>query len=346
MTNLTQQLQQLFTEGQQQGLLSGMVVAAGNSRREEFAASYGTIGPEPDSAPMPLDALFDIASVTKAVATTSAAAYCIDQGLLHPEAAATDYLPHLVQLPQAPITVRALATHYSGLDNAKTDHLPPVVAASELLSRPPFSKPYTNFLYSCRNFILLGWIVEHCSGMRLDELCQQHFFKPLSMHDTGFGPLHNPPPRTVPTNQPAGVISDEQARNLHFPVGNAGLFSTAGDLGRFSRALLQACHAGGNHLFGQAALKWLTRPISPPAGPRRSFGWDMRQRSEAPHRPAACSKESFGHSGWTGQSLWLDPRHDRYLVILTNRTALRANYDTHKPQMHFRGAVADLLWER
>ena len=340
---MDKQLEQIFEEGCGRGLLSGMVAAAGNSHGNELCCAFGTMHPAADAPEMQPDAVFDLASITKAVATTSAAAYCIDRGLLDPAAPAGLYLPKLAQLPGSTITVLSLATHVSGFGNHKTDHLSPDDAVLDLLQRPPDYLPGTEYIYSCRNFILLGWIMEACSGETLDFICERQFFKPLGMTDAHFGPLHTGDQRIVPTSVPAGIISDEQARNLPKPVGNAGLFSTVGDLAIFSRIMLNACHRSHNNFFGKTSLKWLTNCLSPPGFPRRSFGWDMRSREEVPHRPSSFSEASFGHSGWTGGSLWIDPEQDRYAIVLTNRTAQPEYGKTHGNQMNFRGNVADRL---
>ena len=334
---------QLFQQGCEQGLLSGMVLAAGTAQRQEFLRSFGTMTPDPDSLPMPVDSIFDAASLTKPVAAATACARCVERGILDPDAPATTYLPDMAQWPDRPITSRALATHYSGLPHVAGDKLPVQAAIEAFLAAPPKNPPFTHFEYLCRNFILLGWIAERCSGKRLDLFCEQEFFAPLKMNDTRFGPIANPEPRVVPTFLAPGIISDQNARHLAKPVGNAGLFSTAEDLGRFCRAILDACRNNVKSTFTQSSIMLLTTSCSPPGMPQRSFGWDMRSREEVPHRPTSFSVESFGHSGWTGQSLWIDPVKNRYSVVLTNRTAVPDHSKTHSTQMLFRGQVADLM---
>lgn len=343
MSQIPSPLDLLFQRGLNEGLLSGMVLAVGNTRQTLVTRAFGTTALPPDGHFMPADAIFDMASVTKVIATTSACARCIDRGWLDPDAPANQYLPRLAQLPGQPITVRALATHTSGFDNKKIDHLPIPDARESLLATPPQWAPGSRFEYSCRNFILLGWIVEQRAGLPLATFCDREIFQPLGMTDTRFGPLDSPGPRVVPTYVAPGIISDEQARHLPQPIGNAGLFSCAEDLGRFCRTMLEARRNNRHDLFASASLAWLTRPCSPPGLPQRAFGWDMRTRAEIPHRPSSFSPVSFGHSGWTGQSLWIDPILDRYVIVLTNRTAIPGNAATHATQMVFRGEVADQL---
>lgn len=336
-------LHAIFARGLSDGLLAGAVLEAGSSTGEPVTLALGTIAGAPDAPPMHADAIFDMASVTKVVATTTACARCLDLGLLDFDAPASDYLPSIAQLPGPPITLRDLATHVSGIDNAKVLSLPPSEAWDALVTRPPRWPVRSRFEYACRNFILLGRIVEQVSGQRLDAFCGTQVFQPLGMKDTRFGPILHPGSRVVATCVAAGTISDEQARALQRPVGNAGLFSYAADLARFCRAVLNDLRGDARLLYGPRSRPWMSQPCSPKGLPARAFGWDMRSRAEVPHRPTSFSRAAIGHSGWTGQSLWIDPEHDRYVIVLTNRTAVPGHASTHARQMVLRGELADAL---
>jgi CubicO group peptidase (beta-lactamase class C family) len=181
------------------------------------------------------------------------------------------------------------------------------------------------------------------TGKDLGAFCQERIFTPIGLTDTTFGPLSGDLERVVPTCLPPGVISDEQARNANRPVGNAGMFTTAADLARFCQTILNGGMAGGRRVFGEKSLRWLLQPCSPAGLPRRSFGWDMRTHEESPCRPTRMSPETIGHSGWTGQSVWIDPERGCFTVVLTNRTHQPGMANNYTLSKHFRSRVADLL---
>jgi CubicO group peptidase (beta-lactamase class C family) len=329
----------------QAGLLHGAVLAAGRADTEPLLYAWGNASVEPERRGMTPDAIFDAASVTKAVATASACAVCIDEGRLDPDAPAATYLPTLGGFGNTPVLVRHLATHSSGFDNRKFDKLPPDEMLRAMVEHPAQRAPTERFEYSCRNYVILGLIVEQITGQDLGTFCQQRVFTPTGMTDTAFGPLDEHPDRVVPTYVPAGTISDEQARRACRPIGNAGMFTTALDLARFCRMNLNGGMANGTRVLGEKALAWLLQPCSPPGLAQRSFGWDMRDHQESPCRPTRVSAAAIGHSGWTGQSVWIDPERGCFTVVLTNRThepGLADNYDISK---QFRSRIADLLIE-
>jgi CubicO group peptidase (beta-lactamase class C family) len=167
------------------------------------------------------------------------------------------------------------------------------------------------------NFMLLGFIVEAVSGLRLDAFCEQRIYGPLGMRDTRFGPIDGKDERVARmANVEPGIISDECARTAARPLGNAGLFSTAADLARFAEALLGGGVRDGVRILSPAAVALFERPLNQPPHRPRSFGWDL-----APDlRPANLSERTYYHTGWTGQSLYVDPGSDTYAIVLSNRT--------------------------
>jgi len=325
------------------GLLHGVVAAAGHASSLDVLWSWGAAAVVPAPRAMSVDARFDIASLTKVVATAAACGVCIDRGWLDPDAPAIRYLPRLGQLDGQAIRVRDLATHCSGYDNRKFDGLGPAQMLRAAVETPAQWPPQQRFEYSCRNFLVLGRIVEELSGMDLATFCTGAVFAPLGLKDTAFGPLRAGLERVVPTEQPAGTISDGQARTAPRAVGNAGLFSTASDLAAFCRMMLSDGRAGSARVLGDAALSWLTRPCSPAELPRRAFGWDMRSCAENPQRPASLSDAAFGHGGWTGQTLWIDPRAGTYAVVLTNRTHCPGDPGNYDASGRFRARLVELL---
>ncbi len=327
----------------QAGILHGTVVAAGTAETLDVLWAWGAAAVAPARKAMTPDSVFDVASVTKVVATTSACAVCIDRNLLVPDAPATDYLPGLGQFPGSVMRVYDLATHCAGYDNRKFDSYAPDRLVAEAIAAPAQWPARQHYEYACRNFIVLGRIVEQVAGADLATFCSRNVFAPIGMTRTAFGPLRTNLELVVATSQPAGTISDEQANHAQRPIGNAGLFSTATDLALFCQMLLRGGKtAQGRRIFGKS-LDWLLRPCNPPGTPRRSFGWDMRPCCECLHRPSALSDAAIGHSGWTGQSVWVDPERGLYTIVLTNRTHAPTGSDNYAPSMRFRSKMADHL---
>lgn len=300
------------------GLFPGAVVLLGSADRVLYHEAFGHARIVPDKLEMPKDAIFDLASVTKVVATGTAVGVCVDRGLLRFETPIREALPGLTGEGIDPITIALLATHTSGFDNAKYHQRAQGDAMLELmLGVAPQWQPGSRFYYSCLNMILLGRMVEKASGQRLDKFCQERVFAPLGMSDTSFGPIP-PSPRVVPSGaRQIGQIEDEQARLAARPVGNAGLFSTAGDLARFCRMMLGEGQSGGVRILSKETHNRMTANQLAPPLPCRGLFWEMDRR--ALHRPARLSDRAYGHSGHTGQSIWIDPEKQVYVIVLTNR---------------------------
>lgn len=324
------------------GLLHGLVVAAGTAKTLDVLWAWGAASVLPTRRTMSPDSVFDVASLTKVVATASACAVCIDRGSLVPDAPAIEYLPRLGQFPGSVIRVCDLASHCSGYDNRKFDMCAPERLVDMAIEAPPQWPARQRFEYSCRNFIVLGHIVERVTGEELATFCDRNVFAPLGMTHTVFGPIQTGLECVVPTEQPAGTISDGHART-HRSVGSAGLFSTARDLASFCQMMLRGGRAGQAHLFNAESLGWLTQPCTPPGLAQLSFGWDMRPCSECLHRPHGLSQAAIGHSGWTGQSLWVDPGLGLYCIILTNRTHVPGDSANYESSMRFRARLADIV---
>ena len=305
------------------GLLHGLVVAAGTADTTDLLWAWGDAAVAPARKAMGPDSIFDVASLTKVVATATAAGICIDRGLLDPEADVAVYLPRISQFPGHPIRVCDLAAHCSGYDNRKFDAYTPDHLIDEAVEGPARWPARQCYEYACRNNV----------------------FAPLGMTHTCFGPILTNTETVVPTSQPAGTIEDPQARTAPGPVGNAGLFSTAGDLSLFSRMLLRGGITGQARILSAGALGRLMHPSSPAHLPRRSFGWDMRPCAECSYRPSGLSDSAIGHSGWTGQSMWVDPGLGVYTIVLTNRTHMPGACDSREASMRFRARIADILVE-
>ena len=296
------------------GFWTGVAMIVGTPEKVLFRQAWGWIDRE-KTVPMPVDAIFDLASVTKAVGATTALAICMDRNLINPDSVFTNYLPGYTGTLQGPVTVRDLARHISGFDNSKAYDREGQVT-NLILELNPVRPVGAKYCYSCANFILLGMIVENVSGKNLADFCHENIFEPLGMKDTRWAPLPNPDPRRVvrqAVTQTFGVASDPPARNANHPVGNAGLFSTVDDLGLFCRMMLSGGKSGEKRIISETMMRTLgVRPdeLSP-----ASFGW----RVDPEYNPPSLSGGTMSHTGWAGNSVWIDPICRRYVVVLSNR---------------------------
>jgi serine-type D-Ala-D-Ala carboxypeptidase len=292
---------------------------------------------EPNSPEATTDTIFDLASVTKVVATTSMAMILYERGLLDLDAPVAAIVPEFASphssgsesskndARRRDVTLRMLLTHSSGLPayeklflRAKTRE--ELLAAA--LPTPLAADPRTSSVYSDIGFIILGVALERIADEPLDHFCQQEVFGPLGMGHT----LFNPPPAWRASIPPAaddrafrhriiqGEVQDENASVLGGVAGHAGLFATAQDLAIFGHALLR----GGSSILRPETLALFTRREPEPAATSRALGWDT------PSSPSQSGKyfsaSSFGHLGYTGTSLWIDPERQLSISLLTNRT--------------------------
>lgn len=296
------------------GLWTGAVVMSGTPEQVLFRQAWGWMDRE-RTRPMREDAVFDLASVTKAVGATTAIALCIDRGWIDPDAAFTNYLPAYAGTLKGPVTVRDLARHLSGFDNSKPyDQEGQVV--ERVLRHSPVRRAGERYEYACCNYILLGLIAELASGRSLDALCGDEVFGPLGMRDTRWAPLPDPDPARVVRQAVTGTIgvaSDPPAQHAGRPLGNAGLFSTAADLSAFCRMLLAGGVCGEKRILSEKALRLLAE--RPDGRSPVAFGW----RADPAFNPPSLSASALSHTGWAGNSLWIDLAKRRYVVVLTNR---------------------------
>lgn len=288
------------------GLIQGAVVKI-NSGRETLALGFQA-GP----IPMTEESRFDIASAGK-VFTAACAAILAFRGKLDLDAPFTAYLPEHALGKECTITVRDLACHASGFDNSKpyaSDEKERFM--KQLCSWLPVNPRRSSFVYSCGNYVLLGKIVERVSGMDLDQLSRTLFWKDLGMiHTTWNAP--GPGPLEVQHHHPVrepGEHNDEVCCRAGVPLGSGSVFSTAGDMLCFLTDVLQS-----NVLPRECCRLMLTPEFS--AGEKiRSFGWDM----SADGIPSTLSPRTIHHTGWTGQSIFVDPETGICGAVLTSRT--------------------------
>jgi uncharacterized protein YbbC (DUF1343 family)/CubicO group peptidase (beta-lactamase class C family) len=302
--------------------IPGAVLLVGHNGQVVYRKAYGFRALLPVKEPMTADTIFDIASLTKIVATTSGMMKLFEEGRVRIDEPVTAYLPEF-QNGTSPITVRDLMTHFSGL-RPDLDIDPPWsgydTGIRKALTDKPVGPPETKFVYSDINFILAGEIVHRLSGLPENEYLKKILFDPLGMTDTTYLPPPALKSRIAPTEMQKdgailrGVVHDPTARYMGGVAGHAGVFSTADDLGKFCQMILD----GGDGLFNPSTIQIFTTPHTPPNQPiLRGLGWDIQSPYSAV-RGTLFPVGSFGHTGFTGTSIWIDPASRTYVVLLTN----------------------------
>ena len=305
------------------GTIPGAVLVLGHDGAVVYRKAYGSRALEPRREPMTLDTVFDLASLTKVIATTTAVMQLVEQGKVRMNDPVAKYLPEFAQNGKDDITVRQLLTHYSGLEpdlDLKEPWEGKETAYRMAFAETPQQAPGSGFVYSDINFITLGALVERVSGETLDGYTTKHVFAPLKMTRTRYVPPAAWRAKIAPTQYDEkehmlrGEVHDPTARRMGGVAGHAGLFSTADDLAKFAQALL----SGGGGILSPAAVAKMTSPEQPPAAPvLRGFGWDIDSPFSS-NRGDLLPVGSFGHTGFTGTSVWIDPTTQAYIILLTN----------------------------
>ena len=312
------------------GKIPGAVVIIGTREKVLYRRAFGNRALKPHRLPMKVETIFDLASLTKVVATTTAVMKLSENGELNIDAPVSRYWPQFNSHGKEAITVRDLLTHYSGL---KPDiPLNPgwsgyEAALVKVIDEEPVSPPGTRFLYSDINFIALGEIVRRVSGKSLDIYCNEQIFKPIGMKNTCFSPPESLQNCIAPTQYRhgtrgeilCGVVHDPTTQKMGGVAGHAGLFSTADDLSLFARMLLSGGCFRKARVLHPETIEKMTLPQSPSGkAPLRGFGWNI-DAPLASNRDAFQPIGSYGHKGFTGTFLWIDPVTNIYIIILTNR---------------------------
>ena len=311
----------------------------------------GSMGFLSDSKPVMEDTIYDLASLTKVVATTTAALLLLEDGVMS--------LKHTVgsfyaKAPpdKAEITLEQLLTHTAGIPQIELyrELSDPDTAIEHILHTELAFKPGTQVLYSCLHFILLGKILELCASETLDVFVTRHIFEPLGMYDTCFNPPKGIHDRIAYTEwcdmEKAfirGKVHDENSRFLGGVSGNAGLFSTAADLGVFATMLLQQGAHSKRQVLHPRTVRLLNTNRTPGLNESRSIGWMMKGNGFCSGGDL-ISNRAFGHTGFTGTSLWIDPELRAFFVLLTNRVHPTRNNDEiirFRPVFH-NAAIAEL----
>jgi uncharacterized protein YbbC (DUF1343 family)/CubicO group peptidase (beta-lactamase class C family) len=315
----------------------GAVVVVGRGDSVVFRRAYGNRSVQPSVEPMTLDTIFDLASLTKVVATTPAVMALIEDGRIRVTDPVAMFIPEFGKYGKDRVTVRDLLTHMSGLrpdvdvaDEWKGHDEAIRRATEEVLTQPPGRR----FVYSDINYFLLAEIVERVTKQPFAEFVRARIHGPLGMRETMFTPPASLTGRIAPTqsctefgypcdgpNQRMlrGVVHDPTARRMGGVAGHAGLFSTAADLTIYARMLLGGGAIGATRVLSPLTVARMTSPATPPGEPNvRGFGWDI-DSSYSANRGELLPIGSFGHTGFTGTSLWMDPATRVFIVFLSNR---------------------------
>ena len=320
--------------------MPGAVIVVGTADGVAYRKAYGMMSRLDGAAPMSEDAVFDLASLTKVTATTPSIMKLVEQGRLTLDMKVSDIWPEYERNGKGDISIRHLMTHTAGLppglaiygrwggankgralgDAAWQDVMPGIrdyVASATLRSEPG-----TRFVYSDISFITLGEIVRRVSGVPLDEFARREIFAPIGMTETVYTPGAELKRRAVITQERdgrplLGEVHDPSSWAMGGVAGHAGLFSTADDMARYCRMLLGSGEVDCLRVLSPLTVRAMTSPATPEGLPVRALGWDLD--SGYSRRGDLFGARSFGHTGFTGTSLWIDPASGVFVVLLTNR---------------------------
>jgi CubicO group peptidase (beta-lactamase class C family) len=354
-------IDELIGQAIEEHVLPGAVVIVGHNGRVVFRNPYGMRSLEPTRETMTVDTIFDMASLTKCLVTATAVMQLYERGELRFDDPVARYLPEFAANGKQNITIRELLTHYSGLppDLPLTEPWEGKGTAYRMaFAIAPAGAPGARFVYSDINFVVLGALVERLSGMTLDAYQQRFIGEPLGLKHMRYLPPESWIPEIAPTEYEhgasaygvpglptgpkdvmlRGVVHDPTARRMGGVAGHAGLFSTADDVAVFAQNLLDRL-AGRPSRFplSRRALELMVKPEQPADSKAlRGFGWDIDSPYSG-NRGTIFPVGSFGHTGFTGTSLWMDPASDTYVILLANSV----HPDGPKKMMPLRGKIAD-----
>jgi uncharacterized protein YbbC (DUF1343 family)/CubicO group peptidase (beta-lactamase class C family) len=323
--DLADSIDREVTRALEEGKMPGCVVTIGRHGSVVYQKAHGYRRVEPSREEMTVDTMFDLASLTKPIATSTAVMQLVEQGKIRLADPVSKYLPEFISHGKEEITVEQLLVHSSGLipDNALADYRDGWEQGyAKICALKLQSPPGTRFRYSDVGFIVLGELVSRVSGQPLDQYTRDHVFAPLGMQETTYNPPGDLAARAVTTEKEGeewlrGKVHDPRARLMGGVAGHAGLFSTAADLSIYAQALLSGGELGGRRILSPVTLKEWTRSRDVD-GNQRALGWDKRS-GYSRNRGELMSPAAFGHGGFTGTSIWIDPQLDLFVIFLSNR---------------------------
>jgi len=331
----------------------GAAVAIGHRETLHKLTGYGTYIYESDQA-VTTQSVFDVASLTKVIATTTAAMLLYEQDLLDLDATVRSYLPEFDSPEKASITIRHLLTHTAGFTPFRTFYLDGIVTReaviNEIFTIPLERRPGQRYRYSDFGMIVLVLAIEKITGQDFATYARENIFEPLGMTATGFREAGTPDPDVVPTELDdyfrnrlvQGEVHDENAWILGGTAGHAGLFSSAEDVARFAAMMARGGRYPGGLFLSPETVEYFTTVVDADFS-SRALGWDTKSTDDPPSSAGEhFGARSFGHTGFTGTSMWIDPDTGVYAILLTNRV-----YPTRESRGvgELRPMVADLAYE-
>ncbi|VTS05421.1 serine hydrolase domain-containing protein [Tuwongella immobilis] len=310
----------------QAGEIPGAVLLVLHRQETILHEAYGNRAILPAREPMTTDTIFDLASLTKPIATATAVMQVWEQGLFQLNDPVAKHWPAFAASGKKEITIEQLLVHTSGLiaDNPERDYRDGREKAfARIAALTPLNPPGMRFRYSDVNFLVLGDLVERLGRQPLDVWTRERIFQPLKMTDTGFRPDAKLIPRIAPTEprngmMVRGTVHDPRAALLGGVAGHAGLFGTAADLGRYARMLLGGGSLDGSRTLRAATLEQFLTARTVPMG-KRALGWDVDTGFSAPRGDRFPKGRGIGHTGFTGTSIWIDPPSETAVILLASR---------------------------
>ncbi len=337
-------IEQLVLDGIQDGKMPGAVVCVGHRGKIVYLEAFGNRQVGDDPQPMTTETVFDMASITKPVATATSVMKLVEDGHLQLGSKVIDFFPEFAPYGKDEITIQDMLVHQSGLipDNALADYLDgPELAWKRICDLKLVAPVGQEFKYSDVNFIVLAKVIEKVSGKNVDEYSQENIFTPLGMSESGYNPREELKQRTAPTEKRGeqwmrGEVHDPRAFELGGVAGHAGLFSTAQDLAIYAQMMLEEGESQHREIqrgeiqgdkvkqgdqrvriLSPATVRKMTSAYRVSRG-SRGLGWD-KQSPYSSNRGDLLSPSAFGHGGFTGTVLWIDPELDLFFIFLSNR---------------------------
>ena len=306
--------------------MPGCVVLIARRGKIVLLKAYGRRSLQPVESPMTCDTVFDLASLTKPIATATSAMLLVELRQIALDEPVAKYLPEFGQAGKQSITIRQLLTHQGGLiaDNPLEDFAEgPSEALARIFAAPPTCEPATRFIYSDVGFMVLGELVRRVSGEDLQQFSSRRLFGPLAMKQTGYLPAEALRTRAAPTERRdghwmLGEVHDPRAYALGGVAGHAGLFSTAEDLAIYAQMILGKGQHAGVRVLAPETVDLMLSANSVPGGGLRGLGWDI-QTGYSINRGEGFSELAVGHGGFTGTVMWIDPASELVVVFLSNR---------------------------
>ena len=319
------QIDQIVAEGLKAKQMPGCVLLVGRREKIVLLKAYGHRQIEPRRVRMTTDTVFDLASLTKPIATATSVMILVQRGKLRLDDRVAKHVPEFGRNGKEDVTVFQLLTHQGGLipDNSLADYREgPKKAWQRIFALKPHVPPGSKFVYSDVGYLVLGELVRRISGKNLHEFSREEIFRPLGMSETGYLPEDRLRHRAAPTEKRNGAwmrgeVHDPRAYLLGGIAGHAGLFSTAEDLAVYARMMLGGGQVGGVRILGRETVATMTRPYQVSRG-LRGLGWDVKTGYSS-NRGRSFSSRAFGHGGFTGTVIWMDPELELFVIFLSSR---------------------------